>query len=170
MHLGTSLDELILNDRTINVKRIIEGKYFKIFRGAYIEQIIQQKLPELSRQCFRVVDSKILLKTSHFYYYQNQVQILVTEAKHCGFVLYSDIGKIYIQRIFKDKDLQYRIIQARKIFRKRFLVPEYFLMRIPRELLPFILQFLYSILLYIAHNKKFKRMLIVSSKIQKPGM
>ena len=88
----------------------------KIFRGRSIEQITQQKLPELSRQCFKVVDNKILLKTSHSYYYQIQLQLLVTEAEYWDFVLYSDIGKIYIQRIFKDKDLQYRIIEVTKIF------------------------------------------------------
>ena len=128
-----------LDDSTINVKGIIEVKYLKIFRGRSIEQIMQQKLPELSRQCFKVVDNKILLKTSHSYYYQIQLQLLVTEAKYCDFVLYSDIGKIYIQRIFKDKDLIYRIIEATKIFWRRVLIPEYFLMRIPRELFPFIL-------------------------------
>ena len=121
-----------LDDSTINVKGIIEVKCLKIFRGRSIEQIIQQKLPELSRQCFKVVDNKILLKTSHSYYYQIQLQLLVTEAEYCDFVLYSDIGKIYIQRIFKDKDLQYRITEATKIFWKRVLIPEYFLMRIPR--------------------------------------
>ena len=107
LHLGASPDGLILDDSTINVKGIIEVKCLKIFRGRSIEQIIQQKLPELSRQCFKVVDNKILLKTSHSYYYQIQLQLLVTEAEYCDFVLYSDIGKIYIQGIFKDKDLQY---------------------------------------------------------------
>ena len=116
LHLGASPDGLILDDSTINVKGIIEVKCLKIFRGRSIEQIIQQKLPELSRQCFKVVDNKILLKTSHSYYYQIQLQLLVTEAEYWDFVLYSDIGKIYIQRIFKDKDLQYRIIEVTKIF------------------------------------------------------
>ena len=64
LHLGASPDGLILDDSTINVKGIIEVKCLKIFRGRSIEQIIQQKLPELSRQCFKVVDNKILLKTS----------------------------------------------------------------------------------------------------------
>ena len=104
----------------------------KIFRGRSIEQITQQKLPELSRQCFKVVDNKILLKTSHSYYYQIQLQLLVTEAKYCDFISYSNIGKIYMQTIFKDKDLQYPIIETTKIFRRRVLIPEYFLMRIPR--------------------------------------
>ena len=116
LHLGSSTDGLILDDSTINVKGIIEVKCLKIFRGRSIEQIIQQKLPELSRQCFKVVDNKILLKTSHSYYYQIQLQLLVTEAEYCDFALYSDIGKKYIQRIFKDKALQYRIIEATKIF------------------------------------------------------
>ena len=64
LHLGASPDGLILDDSTINVKGIIEVKCLKIFRGRSIEQIIQQKLPELSRQCFKVVENKILLKTS----------------------------------------------------------------------------------------------------------
>ena len=105
LHLGASPDGLILDDSTINVKGIIEVKCLKNFRGRSIEQIIQQKLPELTRQCFKVVDNKILLKISNSYYYQIQLQLLVTEAKYCDFVLYSDIRKIYIQRIFKDKDL-----------------------------------------------------------------
>ena len=64
LHLGASPDGLILDDSTINVKGIIEVKCLKIFRGRSIEQIMQQKLPELSRQCFKVVENKILLKTS----------------------------------------------------------------------------------------------------------
>ena len=131
LHLGASPDGLILDDSTINVKGIIEVKCLKIFRGRSIEQIIQQKLPELSRQCFKVVDNKILLKTSHSYYYQIQLQLLVTEAEYCDFVLYPDIGKLYIQRILDDKYLQYRIIGATKTFWRTVLIPEYFLMRIP---------------------------------------
>ena len=53
-----------LDNSTINVKGIIEVKCLKIFGGRSIEQIMQQKLPELSRQCFKVVDNKILLQTS----------------------------------------------------------------------------------------------------------
>ena len=67
LHLGASPDGLNLDDSTINVKSIIEVKCLNIFRGRSIEQIIQQKLPEISRQCFKVVDNKILLKTSHSY-------------------------------------------------------------------------------------------------------
>ena len=98
LHLGAGPAELILDDSFINVKVIVEVKYLKIFRGRSTEQIIQQKLPEQSKQCFKVVDNKILLKTSHSYYDQIQLQLLVTEAKYCDFVLYSDIGKIYLYR------------------------------------------------------------------------
>ena len=139
MHLDASPDGLILDDSAINVKGIVEVKCLKTFRGRSIEQIIQQKLQDLSRQCFKVVDNKILLKTSHSYYNQIKLQLLVTEAEYCDFALYSDIGKIYRERIFKDNDLQYRIIEAPKIFWRRVLILEYFLMRIPRERLPFIL-------------------------------
>ena len=124
--ISVSPDGLILDDNTINVKGIIEVKCLKLFRGRSIEEIIQENLPELSRQCFKAVDNKILLKNSNFYYYQIQLQLLVTDAEYCDFVLYSDIGKIYTQRIFKDKDLQYPIIEAKKIFWRRVLIPEYF--------------------------------------------
>ena len=100
LHLGTSPDRLILDDGTINLKSTVKVKYLKVFRCRSIEQIIQQKLPEQSRQCFKVVDNKILLKSSHFYYYHIQLQLVVTEAEYCNFVLYSNIVKIYIQRIF----------------------------------------------------------------------
>ena len=122
-----------IQHKTISRVLFIEVKCWKFFRGRSIEQIIQQKLPELSSQCFKVVENKILLKTSHSYYYQIQLQLLLAEVEYCDFVLYSDIGKIYIEGIFKDKDLQYRIIEATRIFWSSVLIPEYFLMRIPRE-------------------------------------
>ena len=106
LHLGASPDGLILDDSTINVKGIIEVKCLKIFRGRSIEQITQQKLPELSRQCFKVVDNKILLKTSHSYYYQIQLKLLVTEVEYWDSVLYSDIGKIFNSRIFFNENSQ----------------------------------------------------------------
>ena len=99
MHLGASPDGLILDDSATNVKGIIEVKCLKTFRGRSIEQIIQQKLQDLSRQCFKVVDNKTLLKTSHSYYNQIQLQLLVTEAEYCDFALYSVIGKIYRENI-----------------------------------------------------------------------
>ena len=88
LHLGASPDGLILDDSTINVKGIIEVKCLKIFRGRFIEQIIQKKLRELSRQCFKVVDNKILLKNLHSCYIQIQLQLLVIEAEYCNFLLY----------------------------------------------------------------------------------
>ena len=96
MHLGANPDELIWDDSTIIVTGIVEVKCLKFLRDRSIEQIIQQKLPEKSRQYFKVVGNKILLKISHSYYYDIQLQLLVTEAESCDFVLYSDIGKIYI--------------------------------------------------------------------------
>ena len=99
LHLGASPDGLILDDSAINVKGIVEMKCLKTFRGRSIEQIIQQKLQDLSRQCFKVVDNKTLLKTSHSYYNQIQLQLLVTEAEYCDFALHSVIGKIFRENI-----------------------------------------------------------------------
>ena len=75
LHLGANPDGLVLDDSTIIVTGIVEVKCLKFFRGRPIEQIIQQKLPEQSRQYFKVVDNKILLKTSHSYYYDIQLQL-----------------------------------------------------------------------------------------------
>ena len=125
LHLGANPDGLILDDSTIIVTGIVEVKCLKLFRGRSIEQIIQQKLPEQSRQYSKVVDNKILLKTPHSYYYDIQLQLWLLKL-NIAIVLYSDIGKIYIKITVKLKGLQCRIIEVTKIFWRRVLIPEYF--------------------------------------------
>ena len=114
LHLGASPDGLILDDSTINVKGIIEVKCLKIFRGRSIEQIIQQKLPELSRQCFKVVDNKILLKTSHSYYYQIQLQHLVTKAEYCNFSCIQILEKYTYREYLRIKTFNTELLKLPK--------------------------------------------------------
>ena len=112
----------------------------KIFRNRTIEQLILGKPPKLSKQCFELNDNNIYLKRSHLYFHQVQLQLLITEADYCDFILYFSDGKIYVERIRKDDDIQRRIIKYTKLFwGKKILIPEYFIMRIPRELLPIVL-------------------------------
>ena len=67
------------------------------------------------------------------------MQLLVTEAEYCDFVLHSNIGKPHIQRVYHDKVLQKRIINSTKAFWTQVLIPEHFLMRVPRDVLPLVL-------------------------------
>ena len=138
IHLAASPDGLIYNDQN-KLHGIIEIKCLKIFRNRTIEQLILDKPPELSKQCFALNDNNISLKRSHLYFYQVQLQLLITEADYCDFILYSSAGKNYVGRIVKDDDVQRQIIKYTKLFWQKILIPEYFIMRIPRELLPIVL-------------------------------
>ena len=44
------------------------------------------------------------------YYYQIQLQLLMTEASFCDFVLDSGIGDPHIERIFNDLELQSKFL------------------------------------------------------------
>eukprot|EP00111_Clytia_hemisphaerica_P012642 TCONS_00037184-protein len=95
--------------------------------------------PELSRQCFSVSNEKLVLKKSHMYFFQIQLQLLVTGTGYCDFVLNSDKGPNSIERILPDSELQQRIIESTRLFWEKVYIPEYFLMRIPKDLLPIVL-------------------------------
>ena len=46
--------------------------------------------------------TSVPLKKSHSYYYQIQMQLLVTERTFCDFVLYAKNGPVSIERIYRD--------------------------------------------------------------------
>ena len=139
IHLRARPYGLIYNDQN-KLNGIIEIKCLKIFRNRTIEQLILHKPPELSKQCFELNDNNISLKRSHLYFYQVQLHLLIREADYCDFILYSTAGKIYLERIVTDDDVQKKIIKYTKLFWEKILIPEYFIIRIPRELLPTVLQ------------------------------
>ena len=85
----------------------------------------------MNRQCFTVKDGKCKLKHSHDYYYQVQMQLLVSERKFCAFVS--------IERIYRDDDLIDDILKLLSLFWRRVIAPEVFEMRVPRNLYSFIL-------------------------------
>ena len=121
---------------------ILEVKCLKILRLHSVADVINDEClaPEVKRQCFSVIDGKLVLKKTHPYYFQIQLQLLITEAKFCDFVLYSDKGPLSIERINPDLDLHIRIIDSTRIFWEKVFIPEYFLMRVPRGLLPLVIE------------------------------
>ena len=78
-------------------------------------------------------------KKTHMYYFQIQLELLITEAKYCEFVLYSNKGPISVERINPDFNLQSRIVESTRLFWEKVYLPEYFLMRVPRGLMPLVM-------------------------------
>ena len=101
----------------------------------------QNSVPKrtMNRQCFTVKDGKCKLKHSHDYYYQVQMQLLVSERTFCDFVLCAENGPVSIERIYRDNDFIYDILKLLSLFWIRVIAPETFEMRVPRNLYPVIL-------------------------------
>lgn len=140
VHLAASPDGLIF-DSCSNLVSIVEIKCLKILKLHSVEDVLLNNCPrnELKRQCFDVKGAKLVLKRSHSYFYQVQLQLLITEASYCDFVLYSSKGPSHIERIFPDPELHIRIINKTRLFWEKVFIPEYFQMRVPRELLPMVM-------------------------------
>ena len=79
------------------------------------------------------------LKHGHDYYYQIQLQLLVTERKYRDFVLFAENGPVSIERIFKDEFVIADIVKFLTSFWIRVIASEIFEMRVPRNLHPLIL-------------------------------
>ncbi len=146
-HLGASPDGLILSD-TGDAIGVLEIKCLKMLKETSVADLIKevedgqmdgQKSRRLSMQCFKVHDGKLVLKETHDYYYQVQLQMLVTGFPFCDFVLYSKEGPPSIQRIERDVFFHEKIARNLTLFWERVLAPEYFEARIPRNLPVFIL-------------------------------
>lgn len=141
--LGASPDGLIINEQNI-VIGIIEIKCLKMLRERTVHELIDQynsKKLKIGNQCFKIEDNKISLKKSHQYYYQVQQQLLVTGLGFCDFVLHSPVGQPFIERVFPDQEIQNNIKKNTLLFWENVLIPEYFLMKIPRNLLPHVFEF-----------------------------
>ena len=137
--LAASPDGLIY-DEDKNLKSIIEVKCLNILRLYNVDEIIYGECPikEVKRQCFLVQDNMLVLKKNHSYYFQIQLQLLITEAEFCYFIMYSAKGPLSIEKIYPDADVQKRIVDGSRLFWEKVFVPEYFLMRVPRGLLPIV--------------------------------
>ena len=102
--LAASPDGLVTeNGKSI----IIEIKCLKLLRELSVEELVQQckdgKISSdvLNRQCFKVVDGKLILRQSHMYYFQVQMLLLVTDFDVCNFVLHSHKGHPSVQQILR---------------------------------------------------------------------
>ena len=130
-------------DGLVDESGLLEIKSLKIFKDNTVERITgnPNELPKemINRQCFHVKDEKCILKKNHDYYYQVQMQLLVTEREFCDFALYAENGPVSVQRIKRDEHLIQEILKLLTAFWKRVIAPELIEMRVPRNLMPFVL-------------------------------
>ena len=135
--LGCSPDGIVGEDGLLEIKSL------KIFKDSTIESVVEKwsTLPKVVKQgqCFIIEDGQCILKSSHDYYYQIQMQFLVTERIFCDFVLYAENGPVSIERIYQNEHVINEIIKCPTALWKRVVAPELYEMRVPRNLLPFIL-------------------------------
>ena len=99
---------------------IVQVKCLMILKGHTIQEFIDNfkngKISnQVNRQCFHVDGRNLLLKKSHSYYFQGQLQLLVIEAKYYDFILYSNAGDGHTEHVYKDIKLQERINRSRSI-------------------------------------------------------
>ncbi|XP_025111588.1 uncharacterized protein LOC112574606 [Pomacea canaliculata] len=89
-YLGASPDGLATDSDGNTVG--VEIKCLKILRDKSVSDLLQQhkdaKIPNgiLNRQCFRISDGELKLRTNHMYYYQVQLLLLVTDLAHWDFL------------------------------------------------------------------------------------
>ena len=120
-----------------------EIKSLKIYKDSNIHSVAEKwsTLPKsvTRRQCFKIKDGQCILKSSHGYYYQIQMQLLVTERLYCDFIMYAENGPVSIERIYRNEQVIDNIINCHTALWKRVVAPELHEMRVPRNLLPFVL-------------------------------
>ena len=137
-YLACTPDGLIGDDGVLEIKSL------KLFKEHSINDVINDNgtlIPKetVKRQCFTIEDNKCVLKKTHSYYYQVQLQLLVTDRSFCDFVLYAENGPVNIERIYRDNVLINDILIALTALWQRVIAPELFEMRVPRDLDPFIM-------------------------------
>ena len=98
---------MIIDPNSNELRGIIEIKSIKALRSKTIDEWIKNGGP--SNACVSFISGKLLLKRYHSYYYQIQLQLLITEAPFCDFILHSKIGPPYVKPICPDIQLQQKI-------------------------------------------------------------
>ena len=101
---GAIPDGLIENQSNGELEGIAEIKCLKILRNRTVQELISKQDDEdlhymLKGQCFRIIDDKLTLKHNHSYFYQIQLQLLVTGFPYCHFILHSPKGPPSIEKI-----------------------------------------------------------------------
>lgn len=88
-------------------------------------------------QSFCLTDSsgELRLKRNHKYYYQVQCQLGVTQLPWCYFVVWSKKG-LFFEKVLADISFWSNLKAKLVAFHKEYFVPEFFEMRVPRNLEP----------------------------------
>ena len=89
--LGASPDGLIFDTSTRTLSAIVEIKCLKSLKEQSFVEWMKQGIPR--NACVSISGGKLVLKRSHPYYYQVQLQLLITEAQCCYFVLHSRVNE-----------------------------------------------------------------------------
>ena len=142
--LGASPYGLIL-DHLDHAVGIIEIKCLKVLKDISVADLLrsieekQVSSTVLSRQCFTVHEKTLILKESDTYFFQIQLQLLTTGLPFCDFVMHTPKGPPSIQRITPNVFFPDGLRKNISAFWHKVFIPEYFEMRVPRRLAPFIL-------------------------------
>lgn len=133
--LGCSPDGLVTDEN--GDEGLIEVKCPYVLRktspACGKEQLTKKQINNLC--CQILGDGTLRLKREHKYFYQVQMQMAVCEKKFCDFVVWSKQG-LSVERILPDQDFWKYTAPKLVRFHQDYLVPEYFMMRLPRDLPP----------------------------------
>ena len=130
-HLGASPDGLVVDENSGAVAGIMEAKCLKILRNKLVEELIAEchkgsASDILKNQCFSLRCGKLCLKKCHTYYYQVQLQLLITEKHFCDLVLHTPKGPPAVECIWPEPQLQEEIVNNTKVIGRKFLFPSTF--------------------------------------------
>lgn len=144
--IGCSPDGLVYDPTETTPDGLLEIKILKFLqkcRPDSVNTAIQNgdvTRQELRRSCVNLTEQGTLkLKEMHQYYYQVQLQMAVTCREWCDFVLWSEKGGISVERIQKNPVKCEELVNSLRVFWDRVVSAEFFEMRTPRNLKPFIL-------------------------------
>ena len=133
--LGCSPDGLVIDEN--GFEGLIEVKCPYVLRNISPDCAKEElNKKQLNNLCCNVLeDGTLRLKREHKYFYQVQMQMAVCEKDFCDFLVWSKHG-LSVERILPD--LEFWRYTAPKLvrFHREYLVPEYFMMRLPRDLPP----------------------------------
>lgn len=145
--LGCSPDGIVYDPTEAEMYGLLEIKCPKLLKRIAPKEIFQSlENKELSNSdlysaCFgrpTMANKDLELKTTHSYYFQIQFQLAITGLKWCDFVLWSPVGQPNIERIRRDEQLIVSMIGNVTTLWMKVIAPEFFEMRVPRKLFPFI--------------------------------
>lgn len=112
----------------IKCPKILEGKDVTKF-----ETVLTKS--QVARFCLHWKNNKIILRRSHQYYHQIQMQMGILGRKWCDFVVWSSVNLV-VERIKFDESFWNSLRRKLVVFHHMYVCPEHFQMKIPRELSP----------------------------------